>query len=293
MSHTTTAVVGRRCDPASASWKVAWWPRPVSGSLSARSRSEPSSSAVRRHAAPWVASCSSSSTSSVSMTAGSGEASTRAPSSSPCTKSPTATSVSTPAARRSARLAAAGASGDPTVKHEFPSCTQVRIDSSPAARRIGASGPDANDGRRPPAPVVRASSAEPSGTRSSAAFSSAPATASASCMAARSATWRSRRWVADSVGRPPRPSMRSPRAPAHSRRCSRSLSRSGSRDSTSSTPTVSPPASSGKQASATTPGLASRYSALALTSGTTTSVAVRYVRPMMPAVPGRPSRACQ
>ena len=40
---------GRRCEPASASWKVAWWPRPVSGSVSARSRSEPMSSAVRRH----------------------------------------------------------------------------------------------------------------------------------------------------------------------------------------------------------------------------------------------------
>ena len=191
-------------------------------------------------------------------TAGSLEARTRAPRSSPCTKSPTATIVSTPAARSSARLAAGGASGEPTVKHEMPSWTQSPIAWSSAARRTGASGPAAHDGRRPPPPVVRASSAEPSGTRSSAAFSSAWATASASCSAAMTATWRSRRCVADSVGSPPRASRRSPRARAHSRRYSRSLSRSGSRDSTLSTPTVSPQASTGKHASATTPGLASR-----------------------------------
>ena len=59
------------------------------------------------------------------MTAGSAEARTRAPSSSPWTKSPTATIVSTPAARRSARLAAGGASGSPTVKHEIPSLDPV------------------------------------------------------------------------------------------------------------------------------------------------------------------------
>ena len=128
MSHTTTAVVGRRCEPARASWKVAWWPRPVSGSVSARSRSEPISSAVRRQAAPWVASCSSSSTSSVPMAAGSSEASTRAPSSSPWAKRPTATSVSTPAARSSARLAAGGAACSPTVKSEIPSSTHAPIE---------------------------------------------------------------------------------------------------------------------------------------------------------------------
>ena len=215
MSHTTTAVVGRRCEPASASWKVAWWPRPVSGSVSARSRREPSSSAVRRQAAPWVASCSSSSTSSVPMAAGSSEASTRAPSSSPWARRPTATSVSTPAARSSARLAAGAASGSPTVKSEIPSSTHAPIESSGAARRTSASGPAATDGlRAPPAPVVRASSTEPSGTRSRAALSSASATAAASCRSAMSATWRSRRCMPDSLGRPPSSSMRAPRARA-------------------------------------------------------------------------------
>ncbi len=148
-----------------------------------------------------MASCSSSSTSSVPMAAGSSEASTRAPSSSPCAKSPTATSVSTPAARSSARLAAGGAACSPTVKSEIPSSTHAPIDSSGAARRTSASGPAATDGRRaPPAPVVRASSAEPSGTRSSAARSSASATAAASWRSAMSATWRSRRCVAGLAG---------------------------------------------------------------------------------------------
>ena len=71
------------------------------------------------------------------------------PSSSPWAKSPTATSVSTPAARRSARLAAGGASGSPTVKSEIPSCDpRPRSTRAAAARRTGASGPAATDGRR-------------------------------------------------------------------------------------------------------------------------------------------------
>ena len=93
----------------------------------------------------------------------------------------------------------------PTVKSEIPSSTHAPIDSSGAARRTSASGPAATDGRKaPPAPVVRASSAEPSGTRSSAALSSASATA-VGVLRGRRCRRRGAAGAAspDSLGRPP------------------------------------------------------------------------------------------
>ena len=260
MSHTTTAVVGRRCELARASWKVAWWPRPVSGSVSARSRSEPMSSAVCRQAAPWVASCSSSSTSSVPTTAGSSEASTRAPSSSPWANSADgdqrldARGAQLGQVGRGRRvLLADGEERDPVLD---PRPDRLERRGAQDALPAGRTRPTAAGRRRRRSCARAAPSPAGRGRARRSAARQRPQW--------RPAGRRSRRRGAAGAACPTRSADRPARRCAHR---GRGRTRAGSRgrrraaaarDSMLSTPTVRPPARNGKHASATTAGLASR-----------------------------------
>ena len=133
--HATFHDALASCRPRARRGRSRGAPSPVSGSDAARSRSEPSSSTVRGHAAACVASCSRGSTSSVSTVAGSPEAGASTPREAAWANSPTPAIASTPASRRSARLAAGGVPAEPAGQHEVrPDPVDPRRGAQHAAR---------------------------------------------------------------------------------------------------------------------------------------------------------------